>query len=315
MPKAACSDSDFLDLFKKHGAAGTARKLELDLRGVYRRRARLEAQMQEPITLRKPRLQPSVEKYPHRHDLKIDNGVVLVGSDSHYWPGEPSPAHRAFVKFCKLYKPKIVIKNGDELDGSRISRHPPIGWETRPSLIDEVEATKERLAEIEDAVGRKVPLVWPLGNHDARFETRLATVAPEYAQINGVHLRDHFPRWTPCWAVWINDDVVVKHRYKGGTHAAYNNTVYAGKTMVTGHLHALKVSPFNDYRGTRWGVDTGTIADPQGPQFVDYTEENPKDWRSGFVFLTFKDGKLLWPEVVRVLDDDHVDFRGRVMRV
>jgi hypothetical protein len=130
-----------------------------------------------------------------------------------------------------------------------------------------------------------------------------------------MHLRDHFPRWVPCWAAWINDDVVVKHRYKGGTHAAHNNTLYAGKTMVTGHLHALKVSPFNDYHGTRWGVDTGTIADPQGPQFVDYTEDNPKDWRAGFVVLTFKDGELLWPEVVRVMDDEHVDFRGKVIRV
>jgi hypothetical protein len=49
-----------------------------------------------------------------------------------------------------------------------------------------------------------------------------------------------------------------KHRMKGGIHAAHNNTLHAGTTMVTGHLHSVKVTPFSDYNGTRWDVDTGT---------------------------------------------------------
>ena len=111
-------------------------------------------------------------------------------------------------------------------------------------------------------------MVWTLGNHDGRFETRLATVAREYAELHGVSLKDHFPAWGACWAAWINNDVVVKHRYKGGVHATHNNTMWAGKTIVTGHLHSAKVTPFDDYDGTRYGVDCGCLADPYGDQFL-----------------------------------------------
>jgi hypothetical protein len=84
---------------------------------------------------------------------------------------------------------------------------------------------------------------------------------------------------------------------------------------VTGHLHSLKVTPFDDYRGTRYGVDTGTLADPAGPQFNNYLEEGPTDWRSGFAVLTFYKGTLLWPEVVKVFAPGLIEFRGKVMDV
>ena len=239
---------------------------------------------------------------------------MLIGSDSHYWPGIITTAHRAFVKFCRDIKPAIIIKNGDELDFPGISRHAAIGWEERPQVVDEIECAKERLAEIEDA-SKNSRLYWPLGNHDARFETRLASVAPEYAKVNGVHLKDHFPRWKPCWSVWLNDDTVVKHRFKGGIHATHNNTLWSGKNIITGHLHSLKVTPFNDYNGIRWGVDSGTMAEPYGPQFENYTEESPLNWRSGFIVLTFHKGKLLWPEIVYVRGDGEIDFRGKVEKV
>jgi len=109
--------------------------------------------------------------------------------------------------------------------------------------------------------------------------------------------------------------VVVKHRYKGGIHATHNNTVGSGKTIVTGHLHSLKVTPYSDYNGTRYGVDTGTLADTDGPQFVDYLEDSPTNWRSGFIVLTFKDGELLYPEIVQKFSDNHIQFRGQVIDV
>ena len=254
------------------------------------------------------------KEYPHRIPLNIENGIVLVGSDCHYWPGVVTTAHKAFLKFCRDMKPKAVILNGDVLDGARISKHAPIGWEKRPQLVDEMEACKARLFEIEK-VTRGCKRIWSLGNHDARFETFLATVAPEYAKIHGVHLKDHFPDWTGCWSVWINDCTVVKHRFRSGIHAPWNNTMWAGRTIVTGHLHSQKVYPLSDYNGTRWGVDTGTLAEPYGPQFTDYTEDSPVNWRSGFGVLTYWKGRLLTPELVRVLDDDMVEFRGKVIGV
>jgi hypothetical protein len=237
-----------------------------------------------------------------------------VFSDAHFWPGVRTTAFKALVHFINEMNPKAVINNGDAFDGASISRFPRIGWDSKPSIIEELKACTERLGEIEEAA-KDARLYWPLGNHDARFETRLAANAPQFEGVTGFHLKDHFPKWLPCWSVWVNDEVVVKHRFKGGIHATHNNTLWAGKTVVTGHLHSLKVTPFDDYNGTRWGVDTGTLADPHGPQFADYLETSPTNWRSGFIVLTFRDGKLLWPEVVRVVKDGVVDFRGQLVEV
>ena len=85
--------------------------------------------------------------------------------------------------------------------------------------------------------------------------------------------------------------------------------------MITGHLHSLKVTPFNDYNpGTRYGADTGTLEDPTGPQF-EYGEDNPVNQRSGLIVVTFVDGMLLWPEIARVIDKNRFEFRGSVYKV
>ena len=241
--------------------------------------------------------------------------MVIVASDGHYWPGAASTAHRALVKFCGELRPCAVVVNGDAFDGAGISRHPPIGWEAQPSVVDQLGACQERLAEIENAAPPTAALAWTLGNHDARYETRLATVAPEFAKIHGTHLKDHFPAWPTAWSVFINDDVVVKHRLKGGMHAPQNNTLWSGRTTITGHLHSAKVMPISDYNGTRWGVDTGCIAEPYSGPFRDYTEDAPLNWRSGFGVLTFYRSRLLWPELVTVFDRESVEFRGQVIRV
>ncbi len=249
-----------------------------------------------------------------RFSMNISDGIVLVGSDAHYWPGHITTAHRAFVRWCEIFKPTLVVMNGDVFDGSGISRFARIGWDHRPTVKQELEAVKDRLGEIEKAA-TFAKKAMPLGNHDARFETRLANEAPQYEGIEGFHLKDHLPGWHPCWGVWINDEVVIKHRWKGGIHASYQNTLQSGVTLVTGHLHSLQVRPYTDYRGTRYGVDTGTLAEPRGPQFTDYTEDNPKNWRSGFVMLTFYKGQLLQPELCQVIDEGLVDWRGGVVEV
>ena len=92
-----------------------------------------------------------LDQHPGVVTAEVKDGVVMVGSDSHYWPGEPSTAHRAFVLLCRKFDPKVVIKNGDELDFPRLSRFAPIGWEKRPEVIQEIETTQERLTEIEKA--------------------------------------------------------------------------------------------------------------------------------------------------------------------
>lgn len=76
------------------------------------------------------------------------------------------------------------------------------------------------------------------------------------------------------------------------------------------------MTPFSDYNGTRWGIECGTLARVDAPQF-NYAERNPVNWMSGFIVLTFHSGRLLPPEPVYVLDErrGHITFRGQLIKV
>lgn len=325
MPVPKSTDQDFIRDFPILGGTGLAQKYKTTERNVYSRRIAIERRY--GIKLKAPRnggIISDIEdhqrkEYPHRVEFDVKNGVVIVGSDFHIWPGRESTALRAFKKLCDDMRPAAVILNGDVLDFPKISRHPPIGWESAPSPIEEIEAAQDHLHDISQA-SKRARKAWTLGNHDARFETRLATVASEYRGIKGIHLSDHFGGWDKGWSCYINGQLeggrtMIKHRFKGGHNAPRANTLNAGVHMVTGHLHSQKVSPVSDYLGDRYGVDSGCVADKDHKAFVDYTEDAPLDWRSGFAVLTYRDGKLLMPELVSKWDDRHVQFRGELIKV
>lgn len=321
MPAPVCSDQEFIELFKTHGSvAVVARTLGLAEQKIRSRRRRLEVKYNirleghaQPARSRHySNLSPT--EYKANHHLGLLNGQVIVFSDAHFIPQVRTVANKGLLKLIRELKPRAVICGGDAFDGASISRHPRIGWEHRTTVIEELRACKDRLSEIAEAAGR-AKLVWTLGNHDSRFSSRLAANAPEFAGVHGFQLKDHFPEWIPAWACWVNDSSVVKHRYKGGVHATHNNTVNAGVNIVTGHLHQLKVTPFADYTGNRYGVDAGTLAEPMGPQFINYTESGPLNWRSGFVVLTFKDGRMLLPQIAQKWDESHIEFGGSLINV
>lgn len=310
MTAPKCSDDTFIEYFESYGAARTADLVGVSVRSVHKRRRNIERLIGRPLASpNKSRAQA----VPGRKLLPLENGIVLVGSDAHYWPGHITTAHKAFVHFCEKLRPKIVVANGDMCDFASISRHPPISWEHTPTVKEEIDACKERLDEIV-AAAKNATFIWTAGNHDLRFESAIAKHLPEMAKVQGVHLSDHFPEWQTCWSAWINNDVVIKHRWRGGIHAVRNNIINAGKSMVTGHLHSLKVTPVTFYDRTLWGVDSGTLAEPYGPQF-EYAEDNPRDWRSGFAVLTFMNAEMQPPEIVMVVDDEYVSFRGERIKV
>lgn len=251
-----------------------------------------------------------------RRITALMNGTAIVAADFHYWPGQASTGHRALVKLTKELKPDILVANGDVCDFCTISRHPPLGWSSMPTAADEILIAQERLHEWAEA-GGKAKKYWPVGNHDARMETFIASKAGELKGICGTSLADHFPLWEPCYSLWINDNpegLVCKHRFKGGVHAPWNNTIHAGRSIATGHLHSQKITPFTNYNGTIYGVDVGCIADPYEDQFQ-YMEDSPRNHRSGFAIFQFSNGILLPPELVTVLAPGKVFFRGKVIEV
>ena len=299
------SDDEFIKMVSSIGTENTSRRLGISSRVVRKRSQRLRERGETVALPNGP-----YQSFPTRIPLTMSTGVVLVASDCHYWPGHITTAHRSFVRACGKFKPSAIIMNGDVFDGASISRHPPI-VDLYQFVLEEIETCQDRLAEIVSACPA-AKRFWAMGNHDIRFMSRLASHAGEFQGVEGFDIQDHFPEWEHCVAVWINDDVVVKHRYRGGIHATYNNTLNAGKTMVTGHLHSLKVTNFTDYRGTRYGVDTGTLTARNGPQTA-YAEDDPRNHRSGFAVLSFVDGELMQPELVLVLDEKagSVTFRGK----
>ena len=254
--------------------------------------------------------------YDRTRRLKLQTGTVLVYSDAHYWPGDPrTPAFKALLKLCAVMKPKIVIANGDLMDGAKISRHARIGWSKNPSVKSELNLVQARQREIEDAAGRAV-LVRTVGNHDVRLDNYLAQNAPEVEDVAGTRLAHYLPRWPESWSVHINDDFLAKHRLRGGIHAAWNNVQAAGMHIATSHTHRLVVRSFRGYRSNaHYGVETGTLGN--APQDVDdagsgpgeYGEDSPAPHTSGFMVLTWLRGRLLPPEPCAV-DDGVAYFRG-----
>ena len=324
----SCTDEEFVRVFNQTGSATeTSKLIGVGVRAVCRRRQHLEAKGYSFVTTSKRSLEnrgvsPEVliRANKARIEVKIKSGIVMVGSDAHYWPGEATTAQRAFVKFIHELKPSHVVMNGDAFDGARISRHPKIGFlESAPSVVQELHAVQERLTEIEDAA-KGAKLYWPLGNHDLRFESYIAAHAQEMKGVHGMHLKDHFPRWLPCWGLHVNpgepSHTVIKHRFKGGIYDVRNNVLNAMCSMVTGHTHALKWWPTSSYREhTIYGVNTGAMCEPYAEQSVHYTEDNPVDWRSGFAVLTYHNGRLLQPEVPEVIGEGQIVFRGKVHEV
>jgi hypothetical protein len=314
------SDQEFIELWKSHNgyAVDVAKAADISVRSVLKRRRNMEVKYGQSLEARTPKIDVSTKPSVSRKDLGMLNSTVIVFSDAHFWPGIHTTAYKGLLFMIKELRPQAVIANGDIFDGASISRHPRICFDYTPSVIQELQACELAMGEIEDAAKKarsNTQLIFTLGNHDARFESRLAANAPQYEFVKGFSLRDHFPAWTPCWACWPTENTIVKHRWKGGIHATHNNTVNSGVNICTGHLHSLKVTPFDDYNGTRFGVDTGTLAEPTGPQFENYLELSPTNWRSGFAVLTFHNGRLLWPELVHTWAEGQIEFRGKIYDV
>ena len=275
-----------------------------------------EKQKQQKLA-RQEAIRAKIEEAPInvRRGIDLDKGRIIVFSDAHFYPDDTTTAFKALLKFIEHFKPNVIVNNGDSFDGGSISRFPRIGWDKKPTVQEELEANKFYLGEIEKRRPAGARLIHCLGNHDARFETFLAAQASAYENVHGFHLKDHFPLWEGCWSFFVNDDTVIKHRFKGGRYAGYNNAVAAQTNIITGHTHVLACQPITGYSKTIWGVQTGTLAEPNSLQFADYTEDSPKDWRSGFVMLSWERGRMLMPEMIQVCGEDEVEFRGEILKV
>src|SRR5262249_2728901 len=140
-----------------------AKALNINVRNVFRRRSQLaksglvlQTYTDSPRKRVANAFGPSYWKaeerpYTPRAHETVKDGRAFIFSDSHYHPGEPPVAHEALCLLAKKLQPKLIIGNGDLLDGSTISRHDVLGWHKPPTVVDELSTVKQRLSEIERA--------------------------------------------------------------------------------------------------------------------------------------------------------------------
>jgi len=318
-----CSDMEFIQLWGQlQSATKIAKHLGINNRAAHLRRRWIEKTYNMVLNasdlrgMQYDKNKPKSFSPLKQVELGMLDGPIVVFSDAHFIPHQRTTAFKGLLYMIQTLAPAAVICNGDAFDGASISRH-DVTEQPATTVIQELKACQGALGEIEEvakAARHNVKLLWTWGNHDVRFGNRLAQHAPQFKEVLGFKLTDHFLDWEFCWAVWPTDDVIIKHRYKNGIHATHTSTLNAGVSTVCGHLHALKVTPFQDLRGNRFGVDCGTLAEIDGPQFT-YAELNPSNHRSGFAVLNFFNGRLLWPELVHKFDEDQIEFRGEVIDV
>ena len=321
-----CTDEEFICIWNKfYSTSMVAKEIGVSEANVRKRRRTLEEKFKIILPLKdflgRKLYDESMLVTSDRVEVKfkINDGVVLVAGDQHYFPGQIPVSHRALVYLAKKIKPFAIVWNGDACDFPSISRHSSIGHEKYPTVREELDTVSERSEEIIKASPNS-RRVWNLGNHDLRFESRLAAMAPEYKDVEGIHLKDHMPGWIPAWFVTINEGepshTEIRHREKGGIHAGYNGTKEAGVNLVTGHDHRAEIVAYDDRRGRRYAVRHGMTADSsRDPQFVNYLEGRKTNWQSGFAVLTYRGGVLLQPELALRFDDDSFQFRGEIIKV
>jgi hypothetical protein len=306
------SDAEFISAWRQcNGSPRAVMKLTgMKQRSVFDRRAALNRKGIKLMTDPAPGKQGAPygwqvpdRPFSDRIDFTVLDGYAFFFGDAHYWPGEPSLAHQALLILLKRLKPKLVCANGDLFDGAGISRHDPLGWHKTPSVIDELNIVKQRMGEIERAAPAAERYFSP-GNHDTRFDRRLATEISEFAGVPGMRLEDHLKEWKWAYVGVINEHtavpVLVMHNFRGGVHAPWNNVLHAGTTIVTGHLHSQDRKGHTTYFKTAYGLDHGMLADPDHAAFS-YTMGRPKNWRSGFAVIGFdSQGRHLPPEFLEV---------------
>jgi len=316
------TDEQWIASWNQIGSPGEfARVNGIAIRNVMARRRSIENRLGiklDTFNSQNPAYLKKVDQAPHnvRRGIDVDKVKrVIVFSDAHF-TDTPTVAFKALLAMIKKFKPEVIICNGDAFDGQVLSRFPSINFDQKPTVLEELNACRYHLDEIEKIRPAGCRLIWTLGNHDMRYESWLVNKVPEYSGVDGFSLKFHFPHWETCWSFWVGENTVVKHRLRGGRTAGYSNLQASGCNIITGHTHVLCASPLTNYQGTYWGVQTGCLADPMSSTF-EYCEDGPKDWRSGFVMLSFDQGRMLMPELIMVSNENtgEYEFRGEIHKV
>ncbi len=306
------AEQEFVATWKRLGSPiKVSQALGLTIRHVYARRDRLA---KRGIVLHTADFgQPNIAypeaalKFERKRDFEIINGTVIFFTDPHFYPDHNEKPLKDLCGLIRDLKPKAVICGGDALDGTQISRYDPTrGFHMPPDLKEQVDCMKASLGEVQKAAGKGCILAMTLGNHDTRLSRYLAVNAPHWKDMPGSKLEDYIPAWPLSWTIRLNKSAVIRHRNQPGM--LHLQAQKAGCHYIHGHTHNLNVHSTPQYYGFLYSVDGGSFADPNSDAF-DYTED-AKPHIQGYVVMTYKDRKLMRPEIAEIDGKGVTEFRG-----
>lgn len=301
-------DQEFISAWQAAGGSPQemSKQQNISVKNVFARRRKVEDRtgvMLGAPYRGAPVVSDMTPEFPDWQELEIKNGLLVAFSDSHLVPHKKSAAHKALVKLVHELQPTAIVDMGDLLDFASISRHHRIGWDKQISVKEEVTWAKDCLDELEEAGPKRMKKLRTRGNHDQRYAGHISNNLSSYEGLKGFSLEDQLPDWPVSWAIKVNDEsLFISHRWKGGLHGPFNNTLWAGVSHATGHQHKQQVYSLTDLRGDRWGIDVGCLSSIYSPHFR-FLEGRPRNYRSGFAVFRFVNYKLRHPELVRVIDE------------
>lgn len=233
--------------------------------------------------------------------IEVGDFDLIFFTDPHNWPHhlvDPSDSFYILLEYIrfavkrskKTGRKLLIICGGDAFDGASISRFPLNYWEDKPSVLEELEACKWYMGEIE-RIGAGAEFHWIIGNHDLRFDRTLANNAHEFEGLEGFSIQEHFPNWEFHFSLLINDKYYFIHNIHSGKHAGYNNVRDTATHTFTGHTHRLLTRRVDFLRDYAVAIEGGTLAPRSSPAFQ-YTKGQKGDWQEGFVIASVEEERF-----------------------
>jgi predicted phosphodiesterase len=216
------------------------------------------------------------------------NNRILILSDIHL-PYHDVDALSIALEWAYDHNPNAIILNGDTMDMYQASRF--IKDRRLRDLSGEIDMTRDFLRQLRDEFD--CPIYFKIGNHEARWENYLKTVAPELLGIADFELKSIL-RFGELGVTEIKDKQIIKagnlnimHGHEFGqsvfspVNVARGLYVRAKANAIIGHHHATSEHSEKDLQGnvvTTWSM--GSLCG-LSPEYMPYNK-----WNHGFAFVT-----------------------------
>ena len=240
--------------------------------------------------------------------ISINNDIpysVLIFSDAHF-EGHETPSFLMMIQILndlvKTRQLKCVIANGDIMDLAILSTFAKYTLEIEPqqrTVQQEILDSQAQLNKIQAIINKsKYPIkqLATFGNHETRLSKFVSQMGRQFEDFEGFKMQNLFPDWEWAMSHILDDTVIVKHKFIGGIHTGYQNSMRAGMNIITGHTHQLAIRSFNTYSNSAMSIQTGHLSQ----QYHPYLQDNvANDWNNGFAVVTIDPKeKTIHPELV-----------------